>query len=145
MRLTGSVGQLTGASGGLGGAMADPLEDRGARPLLTGRRADALESLAATLKRADVLPCDLADRNALEALLERATDADILVANAALPAAGLLDDFTTPDMDRALDVNLRAPMLLAKHIAPKMAARGSGHLVFVSSMGGKVPASRLSI
>lgn len=68
-----------------------------------------------------------------------------VVANAALPATGTLGDFKTEELDRALDVNLRAPMLLAKHLVPRMIARGHGHLVFVASMGGKVPASRLSI
>src|SRR5207248_10565254 len=134
-----------GASGGLGGAVARALDDRGARLILTGRRAGVLESLAAELKHAEVLTCDLADRDQVERLLAQVERADILVANAALPAAGTLDDFTTEELDRALDVNLRTPILLAKHLAPRMAARGRGHLVFISSMGGKVPVSRLSI
>ena len=113
--------------------------------ILTGRRPNALDALAGDLASAQVLPCDLAARDEVEDLLTRIGDADILVANAALPAAGTLDDFTTDELDRALDVNLRAPMLLAKHLAPRMASRGRGHLVFISSMGGKLPASRLSI
>jgi short-subunit dehydrogenase len=106
---------------------------------------DAVDAVAAPLEHAEVLQCDLADREQLEDLLGRVESADILVANAALPATGLLNDFTTKELDRALDVNLRAPMLLAKRLAPRMAARGGGHLVFISSMGAKVPASRLSI
>jgi short-subunit dehydrogenase len=73
------------------------------------------------------------------------SDVDILIANAALPGAGRLDGFTAGEIDRVLDVNLRAPMLLAQALAPAMTARGRGHLVFVSSMGAKLPASRLSI
>jgi short-subunit dehydrogenase len=143
--IAGSQVLLTGASGGLGGAVAHALDNRGARLILTGRRVNALDSLADGLKDARVLKCDLADRVQLEDLLAHVENADILVANAALPATGTLDDFTTEELDRALDVNLRAPMLLAKQLAPRMAARGRGHLVFIASMGAKVPASRLSI
>jgi uncharacterized protein len=145
MTIAGSRVLLTGASGGLGGAIARALDDCDAELLLTGRRVDALESLAAGLKRAHVVRCDLADRQELDDLLARAENVDILVANAGLPAAGALDEFTTEELDRALDVNLRAPMLLAKGLAPRMAGRGQGHLVFISSIGGKVPVSRLSI
>ena len=143
--ITGSRVVVTGASGGLGGAIARALDGRGAQLMLTGRRGDALDSLAAKLKFAEVLPCDLADRGQLEDLLAHVENADILIANAALPAVGCLDDFTTAELDRALDVNLRAPMLLARHLAPRMAARGRGHLVFIASMGAKVPGSRLSV
>jgi short-subunit dehydrogenase len=145
LKLAGSRVLLTGASGGLGGAIARALDDRGAHLILTGRRTGALDSLAATLRSTQVLECDLADRGQVQDLLAHVGDTDILVANAALPATGMLDDFTTDEMDRALDVNLRAPMLLAKQLAPRLASRGRGHLVFISSMGGKVPASRLSI
>ena len=67
------------------------------------------------------------------------------MANAALPGTGTLDEFTTDDIDRALDVNLRAAILLAKHLATRMATQGRGHLVLISSMGAKLPATRLSI
>jgi short-subunit dehydrogenase len=145
VRIAGSQILVTGASGGLGGAIARALDDRDAHLIVTGRRTDALDSLAAGLKRAQVLTCDLADRDQVERLAAEIEGVDILVANAALPASGTLDDFTTKELDRALDVNLRAPMLLAQHLAPRMVARGRGHLVFVSSMGGKVPAPRLSV
>jgi short-subunit dehydrogenase len=145
VEIRGSLVVLTGASGGLGGAIARALDHRGARLILTGRREDALDELAAGLEHAEVVGCDLSDRGQLEELLGRVGDADILVANAALPAAGTLDDFTTAEIDRALDVNLRAPIVLAHHLAPRMAARGRGQIVLISSMGGKVPASRLSI
>ena len=136
---------LTGATGGLGGAIAQALHDRGARLTLTGRRADVLESLASGLPGSEIVACDLAQRDQLEDLLTNLGDIDILVANAALPAAGAVNEFTTEEVDRALDVNLRAPILLAKHLAAPMSRRRRGHLVFISSMGGKVPASRLSI
>jgi short-subunit dehydrogenase len=69
----------------------------------------------------------------------------LLVSNAALPATGPLDDFTVDEIDRALDVNLRAPMLLARAAGPAMAARGGGHIVFVSSMGAKAVGPSLGV
>jgi short-subunit dehydrogenase len=125
--------------------MARAFAEQGANLILTGRRADVLEALAVDVRDAEVVRCDLAIRDDLEQLLARVEDVDIVVANAALPAAGLLDEFTAEELDRAVDVNLRAPMLLARHFGSRMAARRRGHLVFVSSMGGKVPAPRLSV
>lgn len=130
---------LTGASGGIGHAIARALAARGAELVLTGRRADLLEPLAAELGgRAVAL--DLADRDAPERLVAEAGDIEILVANAALPASGTIDDYTLEQVDRALDVNLRAPIALAKLASDGMARRGHGHLVFISSMAGRVAA-----
>jgi short-subunit dehydrogenase len=128
---------LTGASGGIGQAIARSLAARGARLVLTGRRADVLEPLAAELG-GRALAVDLAERVAVERLVEQAGEVDILIANAALPAAGTLDDYTIEQIDRALDVNLRAPIALAKLLSEPMAARGRGHLIFISSLSGKV-------
>ncbi len=130
---------LTGASGGIGHAIARALAARGARLVLTGRRADVLEPLAAELG-ARALALDLADRDAVPQLVEAAGDVEILVANAALPASGTLDDYSTEQIDRALDVNLRAPIVLAQLLSERMVARGSGHMVFVSSLSGKAAA-----
>ena len=70
----------------------------------------------------------------------------MLVANAALPATGLLSDLTQEEIDRMLDVNLRAPIALARALAPAMQARGRGHLVFISSLSGKsAPAGLLDV
>src|SRR3954471_13534134 len=118
--IAGSRVLLTGATGGLGGAIAHALDDRGARLILTGRRADALQTLASQLHAAEVVPCDLAQRDQLDDLIDRVDDVDVLVANAALPGTGTLDEFTTDDIDRALDVNLRAAILLARPLAPRM-------------------------
>jgi len=62
---------------------------------------------------------------------------DVLLANAALPAAGRLESFTQAEVDRTLDVNLRAPVTLAHALLPAMLARRRGHLVFISSISGK--------
>jgi short-subunit dehydrogenase len=136
MQISGSTVLLTGATGGLGHAIARALSERGAKLILTGRRTDVLEPLAAELD-ARALAVDLSDAAEIDRLVQEAGEVDILVANAALPAAGRLETFTMPEIDRALDVNLRAPVALAHALAPAMIARGNGHLLFMSSLSGK--------
>jgi short-subunit dehydrogenase len=139
LRLEGRSVVLTGATGGIGEAIARALHARGASLVLSGRRAEVLEQLRDELgSRAEVEPADLTDRDDVERLAERAAAADVLVANAALPASGRLEEYTPEQLDRALDVNLRAPMRLARAAIPAMLERGSGHMVFVSSLAGKV-------
>ena len=136
MEISGSTVLLTGATGGIGHAIARALAARGAKLILTGRRSDVLEPLAAELG-ARALAVDLAVPAEVERLAAEAGEIDILVANAALPASGALDSFTIEQVDRALDVNLRAPIVLAHVLTPAMVRRGSGHLVFISSLSGK--------
>jgi short-subunit dehydrogenase len=143
-RVAGRRALVTGASGGLGGAIARRLAAEGATVVITGRRHEALEALASETG-AEASPCDLANRDALEGLLDQAAHIDVLVCNAALPATGPLDDFSVEQIDRALDVNLRAPILLARAAASGMAARGHGHIVFVSSLGAKATGPALSL
>jgi len=139
LRLQGARALLTGASGGIGAAIARELSAQGARVLLSARREDALAELAAELPgEAEVLPADLAEPQAPAELVARAGRVDVLVANAALPASGPLDDFTPEQIDRAIAVNLRAPVQLARALGPAMVERGSGHLIFVGSLSGKV-------
>lgn len=142
--LAGATVLLTGATGGLGQAMARALAGRGARLVLTGRRTDVLEPLAAETG-GRTLAVDLADRDAPARLAADCGAVDVLVANAALPGSGRLDDFAPAEIDRVLDVNLRAPIMLAKALVPGMRERGRGQLVFISSLSGKAanPASSL--
>jgi short-subunit dehydrogenase len=95
-----------------------------------------LEPLAQQLE-ARTAAVDLADPAELERLVRESGEVDILVANAALPASGALDSFTVQEIDRALDVNLRAPIVLAHALVPQMVERGRGHLLFMSSLAGK--------
>jgi short-subunit dehydrogenase len=136
MELRGSTVLLTGATGGIGHAIARALHGCGASLILTGRRADVLEPLAAEVGgRATAV--DLGVRDELDRLLDEAADVDVLVANAALPAAGDTLDFRVDQIDKALEVNLRAPMILARVLGERMAARGRGHIVLISSLSGK--------
>src|SRR5690242_7162056 len=115
MDVSGRTVLITGATGGLGQAIARAFAARGASLVLTGRRTDVLEPLAAELS-ARVTAVDLSDSADVDRLIAEAGDVDVLVANAALPASGSLDDFTVDQIDRALAVNLRAPIVLAREL-----------------------------
>jgi len=147
MELSGRSVLLTGATGGLGRAIAAALADRGAILLLSARKAEALEALAESLSGAGhrVLPADLAEPGAAEQLAAEAGGVDALVANAGLPGAGWLSDFSSEEVSRAIRVNLEAPMLMARALYPGMVDRGSGHLVFLASLAGKAASPRSSI
>jgi short-subunit dehydrogenase len=143
MQLHGATVLLTGASGGIGRATARALDLRGARVLLSARREDVLEEIRAELGgRPIVLPVDLSDRAGVAILAKRAGEVDVLVANAALPASGRAERFSPDEIDAALDVNLRAPIQLTRALLPGMLDRGRGHLLYVSSLSGKVASPR---
>jgi short-subunit dehydrogenase len=136
MDVSGKTVLLTGATGGLGQAIARTFAGRGARLMLTGRRTEVLEPLASE-RSAEVLAVDLADADDVQRLIEASGDVDVLIANAALPASGRIESFSVEEIDRALDVNLRAPIVLSRALAPQMAQRGGGHIVLMSSLSGK--------
>jgi uncharacterized protein len=136
MQLGGATTLLTGASGGLGHAIARALAGRGALLVLSGRRADALEPLAAEVS-GRALAVDLSHPAGVDRLLAEAGPIDVLVANAGLPGSGALGSFSVEQIDRALAVNLRAPMVLARVLMEGMIERRRGHLVFMSSLSGK--------
>jgi short-subunit dehydrogenase len=144
MKLEGRSVLLTGATGGIGQAIARALAARGARPVLTGRRAEVLEPLAVEIGGRAVA-CDLAEAAEVSRLLADVGNVDVLVSNAALPASGALGTFTVEELDRALAINLRAPMVLARALSAGMVARGHGQLVFVSSLQAKAPSPLTSV
>jgi uncharacterized protein len=129
---------VTGATGGIGQAITRALAACGASLILTGRRADQLDALAQEVG-GRALVCDLAQREEVDRLAGEAVGAevDVLVANAALPANGLVTELSQREIDRMLDVNLRAPVMLARALMPGMISRRRGHLVFISSLSGK--------
>ncbi len=135
---------VTGATGGIGDAIAREFSARGASLVLTGRRVGALESLAAELE-ARAIACDLSDRQEVDRLLSEVGEIDVLVANAGLPATGTLTELAEEQIDRMLEVNLRAPIALARGLAPGMVGRRRGHMVFISSLAGKAASPASSI
>jgi len=138
---------VTGATGGIGAAIARALDARGAQLVLTGRREEQLAELKTSLggEHVELVPLDLAERDGPGRLAEAAGMVDVLVANAALPASGRVEDFTPDAIDRALDVNLRAPIQLTRALLPGMLERGRGHIVLVSSLSGRVASPRSGI
>jgi len=144
MNLTSGRVLITGATGGIGQAIARAFAARGASVMLSGRRADVLEPLATELG-GRALGCDLAERAQVQRLVQEAGDVDVLVANAALPASGLLLELDQEQIDRMIEVNLRAPIALARAFAPAMVQRRGGHMVFISSLAGKVASPASSI
>jgi short-subunit dehydrogenase len=140
---------LSGATGGLGRAIAEALAREGADLVLSSRRKQELEELARSLPggsdRHEVIVADLARAGAAEKLVEDAGSLDGLVANAALPATGRLERFTTEEVERALRVNFESPILMARALAPRLTEKGEGHLVFIASLAGKVGSPRSSL
>ena len=146
MQLAGKTALLTGATGGLGRAIAEALADRGATLVLSSRKGDELERLAEALPGEHrTVVSDLAGEGEALRLLEAAGEIDALVANAALPASGSLDGFSQEEIGRALRVNLESPVRMARELAPRFTERGEGHLVFLSSISGKAATARASL
>jgi short-subunit dehydrogenase len=135
---------ITGATGGIGQAIAREFAQRGARLILSGRRTDVLEPLATELG-ARTVAADLAVRADVERLAAEAGEVEILVANAALPATGRLLELSQAQLDTMLEVNLGSQIALTRLLAPKMVQRRSGHIVYISSLSGKAasPASSM--
>ena len=142
--LAGARVLITGATGGIGHAIARAFHDRGAELVLTGRRTDVLEDLAAGIG-GKTIAADLADPESVSELMTEAGGIDVLVANAALPGDGALDTFTEAEIDRSLDVNLRAPIVLSQWAAEQMVPRGRGHIVLIGSLAGRAATPRLSM
>ena len=137
--LRGKTVLLTGASTGLGPHIARRLRQGGAKFVLSARNEAALEKLAQELGESRTVAADLSRPGEPERLAREAGPIDVLVSNAGIPATGRLATFEIEEIDRAIAVNLRAGIVLAKLLAPGMVERRSGHLVFMSSIAGKIP------
>ena len=137
--LTGKTALVTGASGGIGGAIARALHGQGATVAISGTRRDALDRLAAELKeRVHVLPCDLADKDAVEALVPAADQAmgkvDILVANAGITRDNLLVQLSDQAWDEVIAINLTATFRLTRAAIKGMMRRRAGRIIGITSV-----------
>ena len=139
--LTGKCALVTGASGGIGGAIARALHGQGAVVALSGTRRDALEAVAAELgQRAHVTPCDLRDAQAVAALAGEAAEAmgglDILVNNAGVTRDRLMVRMSDADWQSVLDVNLTSAFQLARAVLRGMMKQRWGRIIGVASVVG---------
>jgi 3-oxoacyl-(acyl-carrier-protein) reductase len=138
--LTGKAALITGASGGIGGAVAAALHGAGAKVALSGTREGPLNELAATLPGAVVLPCDLSDSAAVEALPKRAAEAlgavDILVNNAGITRDNLFLRMSDDEWASVLEVNLTSTFRLCRGVLRGMMKARWGRIVNVSSVVG---------
>ena len=139
--LTGKTALVTGASGGIGAAIARALHAQGAVVALSGTRREALDSLAAEFsERAHVLPADLSDPEAAAALIAGAEAAmgkmDILVNNAGLTKDGLAMRMSDADWSKVLDVDLGAPFRLSRAALKLMMRRKYGRIINIGSIVG---------
>lgn len=139
--LTDKKALVTGASGGIGAAIATALHGAGATVGLSGTRVEPLEALAAQLgERAHVLPCNLSDAEAVEALPKQAGDAmggvDILINNAGITRDNLFMRMSDDEWQSVLDVNLTSAMRLCKGVIRGMMKARWGRIVNISSVVG---------
>jgi len=141
--LTGRSALVTGASGGIGGAIAKALHDQGATIALTGRNEDALQKVANDLgERTHVLVADLSDSDAVNGLIGAANDAmgglDILVNNAGLTRDGLMMRMKDEDWAEVLEVNLTAGFRLARATLRGMMKARYGRIINITSVVGQM-------
>jgi short-subunit dehydrogenase len=137
------VAVITGASSGIGWALARALAAEGARVGLVARRREALERLAAEVGQAGgtaaVAPADVGDRPAVTAAVHdvaaRLGPVDLLVANAGVGAPTLLDPLNVADIEKMFRVNTFGVVYAFEAVLPEMLRRGRGHLAAVSSLG----------
>ncbi len=139
--LSGRTALVTGASGGIGRAIAQALSESGAKVALSGTREAVLEEVAGTLKgETAIVPCNLSDADAVDGLVKRAEEAigplDILIANAGITRDKLLMQMKDDDWNDVLNVNLGSYFRLTKSVVRGMMKRRSGRIIGITSIVG---------
>ena len=138
--LTGKKALVTGATGGIGGAIARALHKAGAQVALSGTRQEALDAMALDLLGSVALRCDLSDNEQTDKLVGREEEAlgglDILVANAGITKDGLLLRMKDDDFERVLDINLGSYFRLARAASKGMMKRRHGRIIAITSIVG---------
>jgi short-subunit dehydrogenase len=144
--LQGGTALVTGASGGIGTHIARRLAREGMNVAVSGRREDALSEVVAEITALGVkavsVPADLSDLSQVDPLIDGVEAAlgpiDVLVNNAGVESVGAFTTYTREELSSMVDVNLTAPLLLTHRLTPGMLTRGRGHVVFISSVAGKI-------
>ena len=143
--LSGKVAVITGSSRGIGRAIAIRMAQHGAKVVISSRKAEACDKVAAEVKQAGgeaiVVPCNVSDKAQLQALVDATVTQwgriDILVCNAAVnPFFGPSKDIPDEAFDKIMAVNIKSNHWLANMVAPGMAERGGGAIIIISSVGG---------
>jgi dehydrogenase/reductase SDR family protein 4 len=152
--LTGKVALVTGASKGIGLAMATAMGQAGAKVVISSRKQEALDEVANKMRAEgiDVHPVAgfVGDSESMKKLVDKTIDKyeaiDILVNNAAInPVFGPVLDTDEAAFDKIMQVNVKGPFELAKMVYPSMASRGGGSIINISSIGGLTPEAMLGI
>ena len=144
-RLDGQVAVITGSSKGIGRAIAEAMAAQGATVVISSRKADRCEQVAAEIRddggQAVAIPCNISHRDQLEALVggarEQCGAIDILVCNAAVnPYFGPLQGMPDEAYEKTMGANVRSNIWLSQMVIPEMAVRGGGSVIITSSIGG---------
>jgi NAD(P)-dependent dehydrogenase (short-subunit alcohol dehydrogenase family) len=153
-RLDGKVALVTGASKGIGEAMARGLAEFGASVVLSSRKQEAVDSVAAEFKASDLeatgIAANMGNIDDIHALLDKTVEVygglDIIINNAAAnPVFGPLQNTDERAFDKIIDVNLKGPFELCKQGYPLMKQRGGGSIIHISSIGGLTPEAGIGI
>ena len=147
MKIDGAKILVTGASSGIGAALAPMLAERGATVGIVARRAERLEEVLQQCRKhapeSRMWAADLGDLSRAEEVARDAWEAfgglDVLVNNAAIPKRTWVGDLTAADVAHLMDVDFHSPVRMALALLPQMLERRSGQIMFVSSMGGRIP------
>jgi NAD(P)-dependent dehydrogenase (short-subunit alcohol dehydrogenase family) len=152
--LDGKVALISGASKGIGAAMARALAEAGASVVLSSRKQEAVDALAVSFREdgldATGIAANIGRLDDIHALVERTLDVyggiDIVINNAAVnPVYGPLQDTDANAFDKIIDVNLKGPFELCKKVYPVMQQRGGGSIIHISSIGGLRPEAGIGI
>jgi short-subunit dehydrogenase len=142
MTFAGQAAWITGASSGIGAALARELAAQGARLVLSGRNVAALEEVAADCGETLLLPFETTDYAAIAPAVTKAWDwsggIDLVVNNAGISQRSLAQETEFGVYQKIIDVDLLAPIALTQALLPRMVARGSGRIAMISSIAGKV-------
>ncbi|KGR85071.1 SDR family NAD(P)-dependent oxidoreductase [Lysinibacillus odysseyi] len=134
---------VTGATSGVGLKITEICIKKGYTVYATGRNESALKTLSNM--GAHVIQADLRRLEDMERVVSELPDIDVAILNAGLGIFANVHELTDEEVDTMIDVNVKAPIYLTKRIAPKLIARGGGHLIYVSSQAGKVATRKASV
>jgi NAD(P)-dependent dehydrogenase (short-subunit alcohol dehydrogenase family) len=148
MTLEGKTALITGATSGIGRAVAARLASDGAAVIISGRDQargeEAVAAIVATGGQARFVAADLANFEDVKRLAEDAGDVDVLVNNAGIFPGGPTDQLSEAEFDATFAVNVKAPFFLTAAVAPKMAAKGGGSIISISTMAATIGMNGLS-